>query len=247
MGKTAFAMSIAEFIALRRNRYVFVCSMEMPKKSLYVRMLSSLAEVDSQVIRSARYSAEDYEAIKDAKRILDSDYMHICDQPAMKPSQIMTEIRKVQRKGEISLIVIDYLGLADPERETNNRTQDVTALIKAFKNIARKVKVPTIVLSQLNRRVEGRENKRPMLSDLNESGGVEAEADIVVGLYRESYYKRMAMAENERPVAPTEDETEVLLLKHRNGEADMFKVGFVPRFTKFTTWDAADSRGSTGY
>lgn len=225
MGKTAFALNIVQHAATKKNVPVAVFSLEMSKEQLVTRMLSSEALLDSQKLRTGDLEAKDWESIAGAVHILVNAPIYINDTPGITVSSIRAKCRKLKLEKGLSLIVIDYLqlmsGSAGP---TNNRQQEISDISRSLKGLARELNVPVVALSQLSRAVEARADKRPMLSDLRESGAIEQDADIVSFLYRDEYYN----SETEIP-----NTAELIIAKQRNGPTGTINLAWLSKHTKF--------------
>ena len=215
MGKTAFALNIAQNAAIKSKANVVIFSLEMSSEQLSLRLLSM----------EARVNAEDWENINNAIDKLSRTNIIIDNTPGIGVMEMRNKCRRINAKKRIDLIVIDYLQLMSSDRGGENRQQEVSQISRYLKQLAREMNCPVIVLSQLSRGPEQRDDHRPMLSDLRESGAIEQDADIVMFLYRDDYYKP---AEEE----PT-NTCEVIIAKNRNGETGTAKLAWIPRYTKF--------------
>jgi replicative DNA helicase len=235
MGKTSFSMNIAQYIAnyeiiVRRDNIderkklaVAIFSLEMSKEQLTQRLLASEAQIESSYLRTGRLSQTQWEPLSRAIGILSEMPIYIDDTPNITVTQMRSQARRLQaEQGTLGLIVIDYLQLM--EGAGDNRVQELSKITRQLKGLARELSVPIIALSQLSRGVEARTNKRPMLSDLRESGSIEQDADLVIMLYRDEYYS---------PDTPDRGIAEVIIAKHRNGPTGTAKLLFNPQFTKF--------------
>ncbi len=219
MGKTTLAMNIAENAAIQHNAKVGVFSLEQSKDQLVDRLLSSQAGVDSWKLRSGNLTDADFPKIGKAMGILSEASIFIDDSPGLSSLEVLTKSRRLQMDHGLDLVVIDYLQLmrGSTSRYSDNRVQEVSEISRALKGMARELNVPVIALSQLSRAVEARPDKRPMLSDLRESGSIEQDADVVMFIYRDDYYNPK---DTEKP-----NIAEVLIRKHRNGptgEVDLY-------------------------
>ncbi|MDZ8107200.1 MAG: replicative DNA helicase, partial [Nostoc sp. DedQUE12a] len=224
MGKTAFCLNLAHNIAASYKLPVAVFSLEMSKEQLTQRLLASEAQIESGYLRSGRLSQTQWEPLSRAIGILSEIPIYIDDTPNITVTQIRSQARRLQAEQgtELGLVVIDYLQLM--EGAGDNRVQELSKITRQLKGLARELAVPVIALSQLSRGVESRTNKRPMLSDLRESGSIEQDADLVIMLYRDEYYS---------PDTPDRGIAEVIIAKHRNGPTGTIKLLFNPQFTKF--------------
>lgn len=222
MGKTSFAMNMATASAIATKKTVCVFSLEMSAEQLANRMLSSEAQVDSYKMRSGQLENEDWEAIAYASSRLSEADILIDDTPGISVTAIKSKLRRVKNLG---LVVIDYLQLMQGDRRNDNRVQEVGDISRGLKLLAKELNVPVICCAQLSRGPESRPDKRPMLSDLRDSGAIEQDADIVMFLYRDEYYKEET---------PAQSVAEVIIAKNRHGSLDKVKLGWIGRFTKFT-------------
>ena len=225
MGKTSFAMNVATSAALKSGKTVCVFSLEMSTEQLVSRLLSSEALVDSYALRSGELTDEDWQKLAHAaSRLSDCDIL-IDDTTGMTVAGMMSKLRRVKNLG---LVVIDYLGLMQSEHHIDNRVQEVSEISRNLKLMAKEFKVPVICCAQLSRGPESRTDKRPMLSDLRDSGAIEQDADIVLFLYRDEYYK-----DKDNP----QSTAEFIVAKNRHGSTGKVEMGWLGRYTKFTTID----------
>ena len=224
MGKTSFAMNIAESIAIAEELPVLVFSMEMPADSLILRMLSSLGKIDQSKIRSGQLADEDWPRLTSAVTLLTDQRLYIDDTAALTPNEVRSRARRVAREyGELGLIVVDYIQLMRVAGTAENRTGEISEISRSLKGIAKEFNCPLIALSQLNRSLEQRPDKRPIMSDLRESGAIEQDADVIFAIYRDEVYHE----DGETGVA------EVITLKQRNGPIGKRRVSFQGQFTRF--------------
>ena len=230
MGKSAFALNVAQHAALKQGKRVVIFSLEMSKEQLGMRLLAMEARVDSNKLRTGSLTAEDWESISDAaQRFADADII-IDDTPGIGVMEMRNKCRRIGQEKPIDLVIVDYLQMmsADKVGSGENRQQEVSQISRYLKQLARELRCPVIVLSQLSRAVEQRQgDKRPILSDLRESGAIEQDADVVMFLFNEDYYNR-----NKEGYEP-KNLCEVLLAKQRMGETGKVVLGWQPRFTKF--------------
>lgn len=225
MGKTAFALNIAQNAAVRSKARVVIFSLEMSSEQLSMRLLAMESRVDSRKLRTGELSAEDWENINNAVEKLSNTDIIIDNTPGIGVMEVRNKCRRINAKRKIDLIVIDYLQLMSSDRGGESRQQEVTQISRYLKQLAREMDCPVIVLSQLSRAPEQRDDHRPILSDLRESGAIEQDADIVMFLFREDYYR-----------SPEEERTntcEVIIAKNRNGATDTAKLAWLPKYTKF--------------
>lgn len=240
MGKTAFAINIAENIAIDEQLPVMVFSMEMPGKQLTYRMLSSVGKLDGTRVMTGQLEDEDWEKLTYATGRLSDAQIHIDDTNGLSALEMRARARRYARKsgGKLGLIVIDYIQLMSANSQNNdqNRAGELGEISRGLKNLAKELQVPVIALSQLSRKVEERANKRPMMSDLRESGALEQDADLIVMLYRDEYYN---------PDSQDKGMAEAIIGKQRNGPTGMVPLTFMGNYTKFA--DASHQyRGSYG-
>lgn len=229
MGKTSFAMNVAVSAARRSGKAVCVFSLEMSAEQLVTRLLSSEALVDSYHLRSGELTDEDWQKLAHASSILSDCQILIDDTTGMTVTGMMAKLRRVKNLG---LVVIDYLGLMQSEHRNDNRVQEVSEISRNLKLMAKEFQIPVICCAQLSRGPESRTDKRPMLSDLRDSGAIEQDADIVMFLYREEYYK-----DKENP----QNTAEVIVAKNRHGSTGKVEMGWLGQYTKFTTIDTEEN------
>ncbi|MCR5559163.1 replicative DNA helicase [Schwartzia sp. (in: firmicutes)] len=229
MGKTAFTLNIASYVAVHLDKPVAFFSLEMSKEQLVQRMLCSEGAIDSQRLRNGDLNDEDWEHLIAAADRLTNAPVFIDDTPGITVMELRSKARRVKAEHGLSLVVIDYLQLMSGRgsKGSDNRQQEISEISRSLKALARELKVPVIALSQLSRSVESRQVKRPMLSDLRESGSLEQDADIVMFLYREDYYDKETEQQNV---------TEVIVAKHRNGPIDTVRLYFDKEFTRFANF-----------
>jgi replicative DNA helicase len=224
MGKTAISLNIAYNMALLHQLPILVFSLEMSKEQLVQRMLAGEARIDSNRLRAGRISQNEWEQVYAAIAKISELPIYIDDTANMMVMQMRSQARRLQAETgkPLGLIMLDYLQLM--EGSSDNRVQEISKITRSLKGLARELGVPIIALSQLSRSVESRNNKRPMMSDLRESGSIEQDADLVIMLYRDAYYN---------PDTPDRDITELIITKHRNGPTGVVKLVFDPGLTKF--------------
>lgn len=223
MGKTAFCLNIAEFAAVKGKAKVAIFSLEQSKDQLVDRLLSSAAGVDSWKLRTGNLADEDFPLIGNAYGVLSEAHIYIDDTPGLTATEVRTKARRLQMENGLDMVIIDYLQLMQG-RNQENRVQEISEISRSLKGLARELQVPVIALSQLSRNVESRPDKRPMLSDLRESGAIEQDADVVIFIYRDDYYERDSEKKN---IA------EILIRKHRNGPVGEVSLYFQPEQTRF--------------
>lgn len=225
MGKTSFAMNIAENAALKTKKPVLIFSMEMPGDALAMRMMSSLGRIDQHRLRTGKLDEADWPRVTSAVSMLSEIKMFIDDTPALSPSDLRSRARRVAREqGELGLIVVDYLQLMQVPGAKENRTAEISEISRSLKSIARELNVPLIALSQLNRSLEQRSDRRPIMSDLRDSGAIEQDADVIVFIYRDEVYNEDS---------PDKGVAEIIIGKQRNGPIGKVKLTFLGKYTKF--------------
>ena len=226
MGKTAFTLNIASYIGLHNLGTVAFFSLEMSKEQLMQRMLCSEGGIDAQRLRTGQLEDDEWTRLVETSNRLNNAPIYIEDTAGITVMEMRSKARRLKAEHGLSVIFIDYLQLMQGRsfKNNDNRNQEISDISRSLKALARELDVPVIALSQLNRSVESRQVKRPMLSDLRESGSLEQDADIVMFLYREDYYDKDTEAKNI---------TEVIIAKHRNGPVDTVRLYFQKEFTKF--------------
>lgn len=224
MGKTSIVLNMARNIAAINKLPVAIFSLEMSKLQLVYRLLSSEVEIESSRLRSGRIAQQEWEKLGHAISVLSQMPVFIDDTPNISVTEMRSKARRLQAEqgGALGLILVDYLQLM--EGGGDNRVQELSKITRALKGLARELNTPIIALSQLSRGVESRTNKRPMMSDLRESGAIEQDADLIMMLYREEYYE---------PDTPDRGIAEVIITKHRNGPTGTVKLLFEPQYTRF--------------
>jgi replicative DNA helicase len=226
MGKTTLAINMAENVALDPNvkGSVLVFSMEMPAEQLMTRMLSSVGGVPLHDIRSGRVTDHDWVRISSATSQLQEARIFIDESPGLTPTELRARARRVKREHGLDLVVVDYLQLMQVSGTKENRATEISEISRGLKALAKELDVPVIALSQLNRSVEQRESKKPVMSDLRESGAIEQDADMILFIYREEVYDKNT---------PRKGEADIDLAKHRNGETGHFILTFQGQYTRF--------------
>jgi replicative DNA helicase len=233
MGKTAFAMNIAQNAAVIDKTGVAIFSLEMSKEQLALRLLCSAGHVDSQRVRTGRLQDEDWPKLTRAVGMLEECPMWIDDTPAISVLEMRAKVRRLSSQFPLGLIVVDYLQLMRGRGSIENRTQEISEISRSLKAMAKELKVPVIALSQLNRSLESRTDKRPMMSDLRESGAIEQDADVICFIYRDEVYNK---AEDN----PQKGISEIIIGKQRNGPTGTVKLTFIKEFTMFENLSAFD-------
>ena len=224
MGKTTFAMNIAENAAMAKKT-VLVFSLEMPGEHLTMRMMSSLGRINQHNVRTGKLQPEDWERITSSVGLLSDAALYIDDTPSLSPSELRARARRVARENDgIDLIVIDYLQLMQVPEIKDNRTGEVAEISRSLKALAKELDCPVIAASQLNRSLESRTDKRPVMSDLRESGSIEQDADLIAFIYRDEVYNQDS---------PDKGTAEILIRKQRNGPIGEVRLAFIGEFTRF--------------
>ncbi len=227
MGKTAFALNIARNVAFSNRKPVAVFSLEMSKEQLSMRLLTSEARVDANKLRSGVFAPEDWQNFTDAAGILNEMPIFIDDTPAISVMDLRAKVRKLyQLNGTLGLVVIDYLQLMKASFRSDRRDLEIADISRSLKSIAKELDVPVLALSQLNRALEQRSDKRPMMSDLRESGAIEQDADIIAFIYRDEVY-------NKEPDNPRKGTAEIIVAKNRNGSIGTALMMFNGQYTRF--------------
>ncbi|MFL1404140.1 replicative DNA helicase [Marinobacter sp. M1N3S26] len=226
MGKTTFAMNIVENALLSTGEPVLVFSMEMPADSIVMRMLSSLGRIDQTRMRSGKLEEDDWPRLTSAVSLLKDKPLYIDDTPGLSPTEMRSRARRVAREngGKLSLIMVDYLQLMRVPGNTEGRTAEISEISRSLKGLAKELSCPLVALSQLNRSLEQRPNKRPVNSDLRESGAIEQDADVIMFVYRDEVYNE-----------DTQDKgiAEIIIGKQRNGPIGTVRLAFIGKYTKF--------------
>ena len=225
MGKTSLALNIAETVAVEAGLPVAVFSMEMPGTQLATRFLSSVGRIDQHKIRTGKLNDEEWQRLTYALGKLHEAPIYIDETPGLNPTDLRARCRRLHRQcGRLGLIVIDYLQLMTSLKESDNRSAELSEISRSVKSLAKELHVPIIALSQLNRSLEQRPNKRPVASDLRESGAIEQDADIIMFIYRDEIYN---------PDSPDKGMAELIISKHRNGSTGTIRMTFLGEFTRF--------------
>lgn len=231
VGKTAFALNIAQSIATKTEENVAIFSLEMGAQQLVMRMLCAEGNIDAQRLRTGRLTEEDWQKLTMAMGSLSGAGIYIDDTPGVRVSEIRAKCRRLKQDKGLGVILIDYLQLIQGSgRSGESRQQEVSEISRTLKALARELEVPVIALSQLSRGVESRQDKRPIMSDIRESGSIEQDADIVAFLYRDDYYDRESEDQNM---------IEIIIAKQRNGPVGTVELAFIKEYNKFVNLDHA--------
>lgn len=237
MGKTTLAMNLAEHAAIRSKKPVLVFSMEMPADSLAVRLISSLGRIDQSKLRTGKLAEEDWSRLTSAVGLLSEAKMYIDETPALTPTDLRARARRVAREQkDLGLIVIDYLQLMRGSGHVENRTAEISEISRSLKALAKELNVPVIALSQLNRSLEQRPNKRPVMSDLRESGAIEQDADLIAFIYRDEVYYEDS---NDKGTA------EIIIGKQRNGPIGTIRLTFLGQYNRFENFMTENAQLTT--
>lgn len=226
MGKTAFVLNIAQYIAFKKDRGVAVFSLEMSKEQLVNRLFSLESQVDAQSIRTGNMKDSDWEKLIEGAGIIGRSRLIIDDTPGISISELRSKCRKYKLEHELDVVIIDYLQLMTGSvgKSQESRQQEISEISRSLKGLARELNVPVVALSQLSRAVESRPDKRPMLSDLRESGAIEQDADVVMFIYRDEYYNKDSEFKRQ---------AEIIIAKQRNGPVGTVNLAWLGEYTKF--------------
>ena len=225
MGKTAFVLNMAQYMAFRKDRSVAIFSLEMSKEQLVNRLFALESKVDSQIIRTGNLQDEDWAKLIEGAGIIGNSRLIIDDTPGISISELRSKCRKFKLEQGLDVVIIDYLQLMTGSgRGSDSRQQEISDISRALKGVARELNVPVVALSQLSRAVEKRDDKRPMLSDLRESGAIEQDADVVMFIYRDDYYHKDTENKNM---------AEIIIAKQRNGPIGTVNLVWMPEYTRF--------------
>ncbi len=225
MGKTSFVMNIVENAAIKHKQPVAVFSMEMPGDQLVMRMMASLGRINSNKIRTGKLDDADWPRLTSAVGILNEAPIFIDDTPGLNPMEVRARARRIKREHGLGMIVIDYLQLMQSAKGTGeNRATEISEISRSLKGLAKELEVPVLALSQLNRSLEQRPNKRPIMSDLRESGAIEQDADLITFIYRDEVYNEDS---------PDKGTAEIIIGKQRNGPIGMVRLTFLGEYTRF--------------
>ncbi len=237
MGKTTLAVNIAENAVLGEQKSALVFSMEMSAEQLTLRMLSSIGRIDQSHLRSGRLADDDWNRLDSAMSQLQTTRLFVDETPALTPTELQARARRMKREKGLDLIVVDYLQLMQVPGTKENRATEISEISRNLKALAKELKVPVIALSQLNRGVEQRQDKKPVMSDLRESGALEQDADVILLIYREEVYD---------PNTPKKGIADIIIAKQRNGPTGEVKLTFLGKYTKFESF-VPDSYGEGAY
>jgi len=232
MGKTAFAINIAEHVVIKCGLPVAVFSLEMPGEQLAMRMLSSLGRINQHKLRTGKLGDEDWPRLTSAVGLLSEAPLYIDDSGGISPNELRARARRLQRDHkELGLIIVDYLQLMQVPGHRENRVSEISEISRSLKSLAKELNVPVMALSQLNRSLEQRPNKRPVMSDLRESGAIEQDADVITFIYRDEVYN---------DDSPDKGTAEIIVAKQRNGPIGMRRMTFLGEYTRFEDFVSTD-------
>lgn len=238
MGKTTIAMNMAENIAIKGEKPVAIFSMEMPGDALAMRMMSSLGRIDQHKVRTGKLEDHEWPRLTSAISLLGETKMFIDDTPALTTTEVRARARRLTREhGQLGLIVLDYLQLMQSPTSGDNRVQQISDISRGLKALAKELNVPVVALSQLNRNLESRPNKRPLMSDLRESGAIEQDADLIIFVYRDEVYNEDS---------PDKGIAEIIIGKQRNGPLGTVRLTFLGQYTRFENY-AGNTYSMDGY
>jgi replicative DNA helicase len=236
MGKTSFAMNLAEHALLGEKLPVAVFSMEMPGEQLVMRLLASLGRIDQHKVRTGKLGDEDWPRLTSAIGMLSDRPMFIDDTPGLTPTELRARARRLKREQGLGMIVVDYLQLMTVPGPKETRATEISEITRALKSLAKELEVPIVALSQLNRSLEQRPNKRPVMSDLRESGAIEQDADVILFIYRDEVYNEDS---------PDKGTAEIIIGKQRNGPIGTVRLTFLGKYTRFESY-SPETRGPGG-
>lgn len=227
MGKTTFALNLAENAAIKHGLSVGIFSMEMPGEQLVMRLMSSLGRIDQHRLRTGKLDDDDWPRLTSAVGLLAEAKLFVDDTPALSPTDLRARCRRLKREHALDMIVIDYLQLMQVPGFKENRAGEISEISRSLKSLAKELHVPVVALSQLNRSLEQRPNKRPVMSDLRESGAIEQDADLIVFIYRDEVYHEDS---------PDKGSAEIIIGKQRNGPIGTTRLTFLGQFTRFENY-----------
>jgi replicative DNA helicase len=224
MGKTAFVLNIAQHVAFREDMCTAIFSLEMSKEQLVNRMFSLESSVDAQHLRNGKLDETEWEKLVESAGVIGSSKLIIDDTPGISIQEMRSKCRKFKLEQGLDMIIIDYLQLMSGSGRSESRQQEISEISRSLKALARELNVPVLALSQLSRAVEQRPDKRPMMSDLRESGAIEQDADVIMFIYRDDYYNK----DTEKPGV-----AEIIIGKQRNGPVGTVELAWMPKYTRF--------------
>ncbi|MGD9583790.1 MAG: replicative DNA helicase [Lysobacterales bacterium] len=237
MGKTSLAVNMAEYAALKTKKAVAIFSMEMSASQLAFRLISSLGRINQQHLRTGDLQDEEWPRVTSAITLLGESKIFIDDTPGLSPVELRSRARRLKKEHDLGLVVVDYLQLMTVPGNKENRATEISEITRGLKGLAKELNVPVLALSQLNRSLEQRTDKRPVMADLRESGAIEQDADVILFIYRDEVYNKES---------PDKGLAEVIIGKQRNGPTGLVKLTFLGQYTKFENHTAQDYSGHFG-
>lgn len=225
MGKTAFVLNIAQHVAFRQNMAVALFSLEMSKEQLMNRLFALEGSIDAQRIRTGELEADDWERLMESSGVIGKSRLMIDDTPGITIQAMRSKCRRMKLEQGLDLIIVDYLQLMESVGKVESQQQKISDISRSLKGLARELNVPVIALSQLNRSLEKRDDKRPIMSDLRDSGAIEQDADVVMFIYRDEYYNKDS--------SEAKNVAEIIIAKQRNGPVGTVKLTWLPQYTRF--------------
>jgi len=235
MGKTSLAMNIAENAAVGHKTPVAIFSLEMPGSQLAMRMMASLGRINAHKVRTGKLDDDDWPRLTSAVSLLNDAPLYIDDTPAITPMELRARARRLKREHDLGMIIVDYLQLMQATETEENRATEISNITRALKALAKELHVPLIAMSQLNRSVESRQDKRPVMSDLRESGAIEQDADVILFIYRDEVYNKDSAEKGK---------AEVIIGKQRNGPTGEVPLTFLGEYTRFENYTSATYDGN---
>jgi replicative DNA helicase len=235
MGKTSLAMNVAENAAVGHKIPVAVFSMEMPGSQLAMRMMASLGRINAHRVRTGKLTDDDWPRLTSAVSLLNEAPIYIDDTPALSPMELRARARRIKREHGLGLIIVDYLQLMQSTETIENRATEISNITRALKSLAKELNVPLIAMSQLNRSLESRTDKRPVMSDLRESGAIEQDADVILFIYRDEVYNEDS---------PDKGVAEIIVGKQRNGPTGKVRLTFLGEYTRFENYTPVSYDGN---
>ena len=235
MGKTAFSVNMAEYAAMKSKKAVAIFSMEMSASQLAFRLISSMGRINAQNLRTGDLAEEEWPRVTSAITMLSEAKIFIDDTPALSPGELRARARRLKREHDLGLVVIDYLQLMQVPGNKENRATEISEISRSLKALAKELDIPVVALSQLNRSLEQRTDKRPVMADLRESGAIEQDADVIIFIYRDEYYN---------PDSTDKGTAEIIIGKQRNGPTGTVRLTFLGHYTKFANFASDGYAGS---
>ena len=235
MGKTAFSVNMAEYAAMKSKKAVAIFSMEMSASQLAFRLISSMGRINAQNLRTGDLAEEEWPRVTSAITMLSEAKIFIDDTPALSPGELRARARRLKREHDLGLVVIDYLQLMQVPGNKENRATEISEISRGLKALAKELDIPVVALSQLNRSLEQRTDKRPVMADLRESGAIEQDADVIIFIYRDEYYN---------PDSSDKGTAEIIIGKQRNGPTGTVRLTFLGHYTKFANYASDSYAGS---